>query len=337
MEYVVLGRTGVRVSRICVGSAALGVAPLEEDALGLYHRALDLGINFFDTSNSYGNQPRFDRPEAPPADQRKAAEEIIGQALKGHRNEVIIASKVMEPVGTGVNDRGLSRVHIMQQIEQTLRRLDTDHIDIYYAHHPDPVTPIDQTLRTMEDLVRQGKIRYFALSTFSGWQLTEAVLTAEKLGVYEPVADQVPYSLATRRPEQEIVPASLRFGLSLTCFSPLAGGLLSGTAATKRAIGGGQRWRSGQGPGYTAEQVAVAEQLETLSAEWGHPPAHLALAWLLSRPAVASAIIGPENIGELEENAGAVDVHLSDEQLDILTAIPEPVQPTRPSAATASR
>jgi aryl-alcohol dehydrogenase-like predicted oxidoreductase len=335
MEYVLLGRTGVRVSRICIGTGTFGVAPLEQDAGALVHRALNLGINFFDTANSYGNQPRFDRPGVPLADQRSSSEEILGRALKGRRNEVIIASKVMEKVGTGVNDGGpggggLTRVHIMQQIERTLRRLQTDHIDIYYAHHPDLTTPIDQTLRTMNDLVTQGKIRHFALSTYPAWRLTEAVLTAEKLGVHPPVAHQVGYNMTMRAVEPEVVPACLRFGVSLTTFSSLGGGLLSGVANTRRSISGTQRWRSGGGNSYTPEQVAVAEEMENLSAEWGHPPAHLALAWLLSRPAVASAIVGPEDVAQLEQNAGATDIKLSDEQLEILNGVGTNIPPPRP-------
>jgi aryl-alcohol dehydrogenase-like predicted oxidoreductase len=334
MEYALLGRTGVRVSKICVGTATFGVAPLEKDAIAVVHRALDLGINFFDCANSYGNQPRFDRPGAPAAEQRKSAEEILGQALKGHRNEVIITSKVMEQVGTGVNDGGwggggLTRVHIMQQIERTLKRLQTDHIDLYYAHHPDVSTPIDQTLRTMDDLVRQGKIRYFALSAFPAWQMTETIMTAEKLGVYEPVAHQVAYNMTQRRVEQEVVPACLRFGVSLTTFSSLAGGLLSGVENTKRSIVGNMRWRSGEGSGYTPEQVAVSEELENLGAEWGHRPAHLALNWLISRPAMASAIVGPEDVAQLEQNAGATDIKLSDEQMQILDGVGANLPPTR--------
>ena len=258
MQYVTLGNTGVRVSRICIGTAALGVAPREEDAPALFNQALDLGINFFDTANSYGDQPRFSRPGAPPAEQRKSAEEILGLALKGHRHDVIIASKVQErvlpgPNGGGSDGGGLTRVHIMRIIERTLKRLGTDYLDLYYWHAPDPSTPVDQTLRAMDDLVRQGKIRYFALSNFPAWQMTEIVMRSRMLGLYEPVATQMRYSMAARVIEEEVVPACRRFGLGLTCYSPLAGGLLTGLDTLEsRAVStlGDQRWLEGRGPGF---------------------------------------------------------------------------------------
>ena len=329
MQYVTLGNTGVRVSRICIGTAALGVAPREEDAPALFNRALDLGINFFDTANSYGDQPRFSRPGAPPAEQRKSAEEILGLALKGHRHDVIIASKVQErvlpgPNGGGTGGSGLTRVHIMRMIERTLKRLGTDYLDLYYWHAPDPSTPIDQTLRAMDDLVRQGKIRYFAMSNFPAWQMTEIVMTSRMLGLYEPVATQMRYSMAARAIEEEVVPACRRFGLGLTCYSPLAGGLLTGLETLEsRAVStlGDQRWLEGRGPGFNADEKSAARQLDAVAKEWEVPPAKLALGWLLSRPAVTSAVIGPENLEELEQNASAGDLQLTREQLDILEPI----------------
>ncbi len=319
MEYSLLGQTGVRVSKISVGTMAYGVAPLAKGVDALVGRALDLGINLFDTANSYGNQSRFDREGAPPAAERASSEEYLGEALKGRRHEVILATKVQEwvfdgPNGGGSQGGGLSRKHITQQVEESLRRLQTDYIDIYYAHHPDPITPLEQTLRTVDDLVRQGKIRYFALSTFPGWMATKVMWLCDKLGLNPPACHQVRYNLAGRLIEREVVPASVELGLSLICFSPLAGGLLTGVQALRRPSRF-QR-RGGQGP--APEQVAVAEKIEALGNEWGHPPAHVALAWLLSRPGVASAITGPETIEELEENVGAVDLHLSDEQLEAL-------------------
>jgi 1-deoxyxylulose-5-phosphate synthase len=320
MEYTLLGRTGVRVSRLALGTATFGVAPQEKDAIKLVHRALDLGINFFDTAVTYGNQPRFDRPGAPPAHQRKSAEEILGMALQGYRDDVIIASKVQErlkpgPNGGGPDGAGLSRRFIMQQIERTLRRLGTDHLDLYYAHHPDPSTPMDHTIQAFDDLIHQGKVLYWALSTYPAWQLTEAVMLARQHGWYEPVCHQIGYNLTARQVERETLPAAQKFGVSHTVFSPLAGGLLTGIATTRRAVVGVQRWMAGSGPGYSPEHIAVAEQMEALSQKWDHTPSHLALAWLLSRSTIASAIIGPETIAELEENVRAVDVRLDAAQM----------------------
>ena len=321
MEYARLGPTGLNVSPVCLGAALFGLAPLEEDAPALVNRALDLGINFFDVANSYGNRPSFDRPGLPTHDQRKSAEEIIGAILRPRRAEVVLASKLGEPIYDGPNGRGLSRVHVMRAAEDSLRRLGTDYIDLYYAHHPDPNTPIDETLRAMEDLIRAGKVRYFALSNYAGWQTAEAVLTARALGgAAAPVCNQVRYSLASRAVEREVVPACERFGLSVLPYSPLGGGLLSGAANTHRPIAGVQRWRGG-GPGYTPEQVAVAERMDALGAEWGHHPTHLALAWLLAKPSVASVVIGASRVASLEEAAGAVDARLAPEQLETLDGV----------------
>ena len=186
MRYSTLGSTGIKVSCIGLGTATFGVAPLADDAERLVGRALDLGINLVDTANSYGNQARFDRAGAPPAAARASAEEIVGRALRARRRDVVLCSKVMEPVGAGPNERGLSRRHIFDQVEASLGRLGTDHLDVYYAHHPDPATPIEQTLRAFDDLVRQGKIRYAALSTYPAWQMTEALWTADRRGFAPP-------------------------------------------------------------------------------------------------------------------------------------------------------
>jgi aryl-alcohol dehydrogenase-like predicted oxidoreductase len=287
---------------------------------------LDLGINFFDTANSYGDRANFDRPGIPPAAERESAEALLGNALRGKRNEVILATKVQERVLTGPNGGGpdgggLSRVHIMQMLERSLQRLQTDYIDVYYAHHPDPTTPIDQTLRAIEDLIRQGKIRYFALSQFSAWQTVESVLTAGKLGAYEPVVNQVSYSMTVRGVEKEVIPACLQYGLGITAFSPLNGGLLAGSKAANRPYSGNQRWRGSAEPAFSQEQLRVAEELDRLGDEWGHRPSQLALAWLLTRPAVVSAIVGPGRLETLEESANATAINLSPEQLEKLDSL----------------
>ncbi len=318
MKYTLLGRTGLNVSRLALGTATFGVKPLEADAPALINRALDLGINLFDTSNSYGHQPRFDQAGAPPADQRQPAEVILGNALKGRRHEAIICTKVMEPVHEGPNGRGLSRVHMMQQIEQSLRRLGTDYVDVYYAHHPDPNTPIDQTLRTFDDLIRSGKVRYCALSTYPAWRLVDALWKADKHNLNIPVANQVNYNLVNRSVEAEIVPACLQNGLSLNIFGPLYGGLLAGVSVLDRPVQGSERWARG---GFSEREVGIAHELDGLAKESGHPPAHLALSWLFARPAVAAAIIGPENMSELEENCEAVDLEIDDDLMARIDAI----------------
>lgn len=323
MEYRLLGSSGIRVSSLCLGTAFFGITPLEDGVAPLVHRALDLGINFLDTANSYGNQTRFDRPGIPPAAARKSSEELIGAALRGRsRYDVVVATKVQEKMGEGPNDGGptgggLTRKHIMAQCEQSLRRLQTDYIDVYYAHHPDPTTPLDQTLRAFDDLVHQGKVRYPALSNYPAWQLTRALWLCDHLSLSPPVAMEMPYNLFNRGIEREVVPACLEFGIGITAYSPLGGGLLT----AKYRLGeppppgsrGAWRTRSGGLP-FPEPQLQRAARLGALADEWGEPAARVALAWLLARPGLTSAIIGPETVEQLEELRPAADLELTPEQ-----------------------
>lgn len=331
MEYTLLGRTGLRVSKLALGTAVLGLVPPASESDALVHAALDAGINVFDCANTYGNRATFDRAGLPAAEQRQHAEELLGRALRGRRDEVVLCTKVSEPVGAGPNDGGLvipgvggrggglSRYHIMREVERSLARLGTDHIDVYHLHHPDPDTAIEETLQAIDDLVRQGKVRYVGLSTFSGWQLTKAAMVARAAGIAGPILNQVPYSMINRGVESEVVPAALDLGLAITCFSPLAGGALAGDAAINREHGGLKRW--GLPFDYTPEQRAAGEQLGALATEWGQPAAHLALHWLLARPAVAMAVVGPESVQELQENVAMFDLRLDADQLTALDEV----------------
>lgn len=321
MRYLPLGRTGVQVSAIGLGTAAFGVAPLAEDAANLVACALDSGINLFDTANSYGNQTRFDRPSAPPAKERLSAEEILGQALKNRRHQVILSSKVMESVGEKPNCSGLSRVHIFSQVENSLRRLKTDYLDIYYAHHPDPNTPVEESIRAFDDLVRHGKIRYYALSTFSGWEMTEVLWKSEYLAASAPICNQLSYSLANRSIEEDIIPACQRFGLSVIAFSPLGGGLLAGEEALARSLIGAKRWGY---EGFSKPQLELARGFNAIAKEWEIAPVALALAWLGHRPCVSSAIIGPESVEELAASARAGSLELAEELMGQLESVGQP-------------
>jgi 1-deoxyxylulose-5-phosphate synthase len=319
MEYTPLGSSGVKVSRICVGTGTYGVAPTERHADRVIHAALDLGINFFDTANTYGNLPKFDRPGVPPAAEREPAERIVGRALAGRRDEVVLATKSGEPAGVGPNGRGLSRKHIFQQLENSLRRLGTDYVDLYYAHLPDPDTPLEQTLSAYDDLVRQGKVRYVALSNHAAWQLTHALWIADDRRYSSgPVATQTRYNLVDRRVEQEIAPACVRFGLSIVAYSSLHGGLLAGSDVVAREFSGWKRWSDA---GFSEPELEIGRRVEALSQEWGLRPHQVSLAWLLSRPAVATAIVGAETVEEITANAEAAAVVLEQEQLDALTAL----------------
>jgi len=317
MKYSVLGPTGVRVSRVCVGTATFGVAPSSHDADQVVGSALDLGINFFDTADVYGSTPTFDRPGAPPAAERPSAEEILGGALGGRRDEVVLATKSGErrfdPAA------GLSRRYIIQQAEQSLRRLRTDRIDLYYAHFPDPDTPLEQTLAVYDDLIRQGKLRYVALSNHPAWQLTEALWIADDRRMASaPVCAQVMYSLLNRGAETELAAACVHFGLSIVPYAPLHGGLLADLRVLDRKVAGDQRYG---GPGFTQAEIAVARELDRLARDWELAMYQVSLAWLLSRPAVASVIVGAETVDELHANASAADVELSPEQLDAVSAL----------------
>lgn len=317
MKYSILGPTGIRVSRICVGTATFGVAPRDDEADAVVGAALDLGVNFFDTADVYGSTSTFDRPGVPSAEDRESAEEILGRALVGRRDEVVLATKCGErrfdPAA------GLSRRYIIQQVEQSLRRLQTDRIDLYYAHFPDPGTPLEQTLAVFDDLVRQGKLRHVALSNHPAWQLAEALWIADdRRLVSAPVCAQVKYSLLDRDAERELAPACERFGLSIVPYGPLHGGLLADLTVLDRPIAGDQRYG---GPGFSEAEVAVARELARLAREWGLGMQQVSLAWLLSRPAVASAIVGAETADELRANASAADIDLTAEQRDAVSAL----------------
>lgn len=216
-------------------------------------------------------------------------------------------------------DAGLSRRYIIQQVEQSLRRLRTDRIDLYYAHFPDPNTPLEQTLAVYDDLVRQGKLRYVALSNHPAWQVTESLWIADdRRLVSAPVAAQVMYSLVDRSVERELGAACVRFGLSIIPYAPLHGGLLADLSVLDRPIAGGKRYG---GPGYSESEIAVARKLDQLAGEWGLGMQQVSLAWLLSRPAVASVIVGAETVEELRANASAADIELTQVQLDAISGL----------------
>ncbi len=338
MLYSVLGTSGMRVSKLALGTATFGVAPTEAEADRVVGAALDAGINLIDTANAYGNLAHFDRPGVAPARERASAEQIVGACLKGRRDELVISTKASEPIGPGVNDRGLSRRHLVEQLDRSLRRLGTDHVDLFYAHHPDRDTPLEDTIMTLDGLVRSGKTRSYGLSTYPAWGSVHALWVSDKRNLHPPVCLQVRYSMVARQVETEIVPAALQFGLSLVVFSPLAGGLLTAAPSRESRYRGEVRWGGGA---FTESQRAAAERLEATASQWGCSPPQLALAWVLNRPAVASAIIGPETAAELGEVSGAVELgaRLSSDQFRELDDIgaagvtsPRPRPPDEPAA-----
>jgi len=317
----VLGRSGLRVSPLCLGSAWFGVAPLAADVDELVSAALDGGINFFDTASSYGNQARFDRTGAPPAAQRESAEELLGRALRGRRDDIVLASKVGERVDPDVDDAGVSRAQVERSLERSLRRLGTSHLDLYYVHHPDPRTRIDDMVETFDRLIDRGLIRHWALSNFTGRESVDAHLTAGRRGGRPPVAQQVYYNLVRRSAERDLLPALDRCGQPVIAYSGLAGGLLGGAQRARRPLAGPARVGR---PSYSAALLDVADRLQGLADRTGCQPAGLALRWLLTRPGVAATVVGPESGRELADLIAAVRQPMPADLLSAVDALTSP-------------
>ena len=325
METRSLGRSGLKVSPLCLGTMMFGRwgNPDHAESIQIIHRALDAGINFVDTANIYS---------------QGESEEIVGKALAGRRQEVVLATKVWGPMGPGPNQRGLSRKAIQEQCEASLRRLGTDVIDLYQIHRPDPETPWEETLAALDDLVRQGKVRYLGCSTnhqevagqkrLAAWELVESLWIAERHGWERFVALQPPYSMLRRTMEAELFPACQRFGLGTLVWSPLEGGFLTGKyrlgAERPQDSPRAQNWVGDtQEPRFVPRLTAV-EAFLALAAEKGVELAELALAWTLAHPAVTSTIIGPRTAEQLAGNLRALEVKLTADDLARVDAVVAP-------------
>ncbi len=314
MEYRPLGRTGVQVSSLCLGCMMFGAKTSLEDSCAIVGRTLDAGINFLDTSNSYS---------------RGRSEEFTGEALKrsGKRSRVILATKVHSRMdNTDPNGWGNSRRHIIAQCEESLRRLQTDYIDLYQIHRPLSTVPIDETLRALDDLIRSGKVRYAGTSTFGAWQLVESLWVAKELGLNRFICEQPPYNLLDRRIERELLPMARTYGFAVIPWSPIAGGLLSGKYTRNAPPPPDSRY-AGEGasnPRYSEGMFAAVEQLQSLAGEKGIPLARLALAWVLQQPGVTSPIIGPRTLEQLEDYFAAQQVTFSAEELARIDTISPP-------------
>jgi aryl-alcohol dehydrogenase-like predicted oxidoreductase len=303
IAYRSLGRTGARVAPLALGTDNILNPTPEDESSRMIARALDAGINLIDTSNSY---------------RAGEAERVIGRVLaeSGRRDEAVIATKVHYPTGDGPNDRGNSRLHIMRACEESLRRLQTDRIDLYQLHRPDFDVPIDETLGALTDLVRQGKVRYIGSSTAPAWKVLEGVLFAELKGLAQFVTEQPPYNLLDRRVENELVPMALKYGLGLLPWSPLAMGVLAGRYADDDIRPTGSR-ASLRG-GIYAERVSQAaveagNRFVRVARDAGVDPAQLAIAWVMNQPAVTAPIIGPRTVEQLEHLLPVMEMTLSTE------------------------
>ena len=309
MQYRQLGSTGLRVSTVGLGTNNFGFRMDEESSLRVAKFAVDQGINFFDTANSYG---------------RGLSEERIGKALKGIRQDVIIATKVGNPMGDGTNDRGASRYHIMQQVEDSLRLLQTDYIDLYQIHRPDPNTPIEETLRALDDLVHQGKVRYIGGSNYNGWQTAEAVLTARSLGLTEFVTMQPEYNMLNRGIEAELLPFCDKYNIGILPYYPLASGFLTGKylqgqeAPEGTRLAGNERAKENT---LTDKNFSILSKLSKFAEDRGHPMVELAIAWLLAKPAVSSVIAGATKEEQVTANVKASDWDLTESEIEELDGL----------------
>ena len=302
MQYTRLGSTGLQVSRICLGTMSFGNSEewmVEIDkARPIVKRAVDLGVNFFDTANLYSNG---------------RSEEIVGELLKGHRDDVVIATKVRLKVGEGPNKEGLSRYHILQQVRKSLKRLQTDRIDLYQIHRWDYATTIDETLLALNDLARQGTVGYIGASSMWAWQFAKALFTSDHFGIARFVSMQNHYNLCYREEEREMIPLCRDQGIGLIPWSPLARGFLTG------------RYKRGKAPStsryktdkyfaerfFRPEDFDVVERVEEIAKEKGVTAAQIALAWLLHK-GVNAPIIGATKVEHIDEAVGSVDIQLSD-------------------------
>lgn len=300
MEYRVLGRTGVKVSPLCLGTDNFANPTPEAESVAIVNRALDAGINLIDTSNSYA---------------QGEAERIIGRALaaNGRRHDVILTTKAHYPTGPGPNDRGNSRLHLMHACEDSLRRLQTDHIDLYQLHRPSFDIPIEETLGALTDLVRQGKVRYVGSSTAPAWKVMEGLMVSELKGYARFVSEQSPYNLLDRRIENELVPLCQAYGLGILAWSPLAHGMLAGRYTQAEPFPADSR-ASRRGGIYaeriTPRGVAVGSQFVQLAKRFNTSPAQLAMLWVKDQPGITAPLIGPRTLEQLDHFLPVLDMQL---------------------------
>jgi len=323
VKYRLLGRTGVWVSEISLGTMTFGGkdhpvframgALGQEEVNRVVSTALDAGINFIDTADIYAGGE---------------SEELLGQAIGQRRRDVVLATKLLAPVGPGPNDQGLSRLHVMRALEDSLRRLQTDYIDLYQVHGHDHLTPIEETLSALDDAVRQGKVRYIGCSNLAAWQVSKALGASAQHDLAKFVANQVHYSLVSRDAERDLVAMAEDAGLSLTVWSPLAGGFLSGKFDRGGAATEQDSRRSQVGGDFVQfnleDGFKVLDTTRAVAARHGVSPARVAIAWLLAQRAVTSVIIGARKIEQLTDNIAASDLTLTEQDLADLDDVSRP-------------
>jgi 1-deoxyxylulose-5-phosphate synthase len=301
MDYINFGSAGLKVSRLALGLGFRGQND-EAEAQRVIEEAIDAGINFIDCANIYG--PMDDRANI------GRSEVVLGRAMKGKRDDLVITSKVASAVGKGPNDRGLSRFHIMREVERSLQRLETDHIDVYLVHTFDESTPLEETLRALDDLVHSGKVRYLGCCNFKAWQVCKSLWLADSLNLMPFMCVQNPYSLLNRQLEQEMFGLVRDQGLGVMAYSPLGVGLLSGAYVPGQPVPADSLWGTRRTDQYEAmmqgEAGRVISRVVEVAADLGKTPAQVAIAWVLSQPEVSVAITGSDTREQLHNNLGAV-------------------------------
>jgi aryl-alcohol dehydrogenase (NADP+) len=312
VKYRTLGRTGIKVSPYCLGAMMFGAGANSdhEDAIRIIHKAMDAGINFIDTADRYS---------------QGESEEIVGKALKGRRDDIVLATKVNNPMGDDPNQQGNSRRWLIREVEASLRRLQTDHIDLYLIHRPSPDTDIEETLSALTDLMRAGKVRAIGSSTFPASEIVEAQWVAERRALARFRVEQPPYSILSRGIEREVLPVCQRYGMGVMVWSPLAKGMLSGRYRKGRQLPDTLRTR-----GVMAKQMSdehrldAVERLIVVAQEAGMSLTHLAMAFTVAHLGVTSAILGPRTMEQLDDLLAGAEVALSDEVLDAIDRVVPP-------------
>ena len=314
MEYRSLGRTGTKVSTLCLGCLMFGGRTNETDSMDIIDRAIDEGINFFDTANMYV---------------RGRSEEMVGKAFKrnGKRGRIVLATKVhFRMDDEDPNAQGNSRRHIIEQCEASLRRLQTDYIDLYQIHRPCSDIPIDETLRALDDLIRAGKVRYIGSSTFAAWQVVESLWASKELGLNRFICEQPPYHLLDRSIERELVPMAQTYGTALIPWSPMAGGFLTGKYRRGEARPTDARYQDENEDTDLFSDAAfnVLDVVLAIAAEKGCTPSQFALAWCAQQPGITSPIVGVRTMEQLEDNLGAINVQVTDEERERIDEVAPP-------------
>ena len=325
MKHVNLGRTGLKVSEFCIGADNFGDQTSPGDGVRIMERAFEAGVNFIDTANAYG-----------PADKKGISEEVVGRFITGRRSQVVLATKGRSKMGEGPNDEGTNRKYVMQAIDDSLRRLGTDYVDLYQIHAPDPTTPVDETVDAYNDVVRSGKARYIGVSNFAGYQLMEALWKQDRRGLAPFVSAQPRYNLLYREPERELFPACADQGVGVMAYSPQAGGFLLGKhrnfeAETGTRFSDDFRAASFYRLTYWNEPTFNAmERFIAVTEKYGVTPNALALRWVISNPVVTACIVGSRNIEQLEQNLAAWEEPVPQEALDEATEIGDLLWGTAP-------